>query len=305
MRISCALPNIGPVGSADSIMKVAERAEELGYEGLWTIERLLYPLKPKTPYPVTPDGSLPEPYKNSLDPVDSLAFAAARTKRIALGTSVLDLPYYNPVLLARRLTTVDVLSRGRLKVGLGLGWSQDEFDATGADFRGRGARADEFVEVLKRIWTTDPVEFEGKFYRVPRSHILPKPVQKPHPPLFMAAFVPAALKRLATVADGWNPVAIPVEGMKSMFDSVKEMAKAAGRDPAKLQMVVRANVEIHEKPLGEDRLIFSGSLEQIQADIEGSRKIGAHELIFDFTFDSGAQRLEGLLGLMERFRKMV
>jgi probable F420-dependent oxidoreductase len=286
-------------------MKVAERAEELGYEGLWTIDRLLYPVKPKTPYAASPDGLLPEPYKHSLDPLDSLAFAAARTKKIGLGTSVLDLPYYNPVLLARRLTTVDVLSRGRLKVGLGLGWSQDEFDATGADLRGRGARADEFIAVLKKIWTSDPVEFEGKFYRVPRSHVLPKPVQKPHPPLFMAAFVPAALKRLATLADGWNPVAIPVEGMKSMFDSVKEMAKAAGRDPSKLQMVVRGNVEIHDKPLGKDRLIFSGSLEQIQSDIEGSRKIGAAELILDFTFDSGAQRLEGLLSLMERFRKMV
>ena len=123
------------------------------------------------PYPVTADGSLPEGYKYSLDPLDTLTFVAARTKKIALGPSVLDIPYYNPVTLARRLTTIDVLSNGRLRVGLGLGWSKDEMDATGADMKQRGAMADEFLQVLKAIWTTNPVKYQGKFYRVPESYI--------------------------------------------------------------------------------------------------------------------------------------
>jgi probable F420-dependent oxidoreductase len=305
MKIGFALPNIGPVATAEAVTKVAQRAEALGYESLWTIERLLWPVKPQTPYPVTPDGMLPEYYKYSLDPLDTLTFAAAHTKTIALGTSVLDIPYHNPVTLARRLTTIDLLSNGRLRLGLGLGWSKDELDATGADMKNRGAMADEFLQVLKAIWTTDPVAFQGKFYKVPKSYISLKPVQKPHPPIYMAAFAAPALKRLATMADGWNPVAIPVAGMAQMFTAVKQMAKEAGRDPASLAMVVRANVDITDRPLGQERMIFSGTIEQIKEDAVGCRDIGAHELFFDPVFSPGADSLDRWLALMEQLRKLV
>jgi probable F420-dependent oxidoreductase len=303
MKTGFALPNIGPVATAEAVVKVAQRAEALAYDSLWTIERLLWPVKPQTPYPATPDGLLPEPYKYILDPLDTLTFAAAHTKNITLGTSVLDIPYHNPVTLGRRLTTIDFLSNGRLRVGLGLGWSKDEMDATGADMRRRGAMADEFLQVLKAIWTTNPVEFHGKFYQIPKSYINRKPVQKPYPPIYLAAFAPAAMKRLATVADGWNPVAIPVDGMAQMFAAVKQMAKEAGRDPSSLVMVVRANLEITDKPLGDKRMIFTGTIEQIEEDIAGCKRIGAHELFFDPTFL--AQSLEEWLALMERFRKLV
>jgi probable F420-dependent oxidoreductase len=303
MKVGFALPNIGPVATAEAVVKVAQRAEALGYDSLWTIERLLWPVKPQTPYPVTPDGSLPEFYKYSLDPLDTLMFAAAHTKTIGLGQSVLDLPYYNPVMLARRLTTIDFLSNGRLRVGLGLGWSKDEMDASGADMRHRGAMADEFLQVLKAIWTTNPVEFQGKFYKVPKSYINRKPVQKPHPPIYMAAFAPPALKRIATMADGWNPVAIPLEGMKRMFAGIQQMAKEAGRDPSQLAMVVRANLEISEKPLPKGRAIFAGTMEQIKEDAAGCREIGAREVFFDPTFS--AQTLDHWLSQMEKLRKAV
>ena len=305
MRIGFALPNIGPVGTAEAVSKVAERAEALHYDSLWTVERLLYPVKPQTPYPATPDGSLPQAYKYVLDPLEALTFAAAKTKTITLGTSVLDIPYYNPVMLARRLTTLDVLSNGRLRVGLGLGWSKDEMEATGADMKRRGAMADEFLQVLKAIWTTDPAEFHGKFYQLPKSYIDPKPVQKPHPPIYLAAFAPPAMKRLAIMADGWNPVAVPVDGMAQMFGALKQMAKEAGRDPSSLAMIVRANLEITAKPLGKERMIFSGTLDQIKQDIAGCGRIGAHELFFDPTFDAGAKTLDQWLVLMEQLRKLV
>ena len=305
MKVGFALPNVGPLGSRKSVTEAAQRAEKLGYDSLWTIERLLWPVEPKTPYPVTPDGSLPEAYQHVLDPLETLTFAAACTSRIGLGTSVLDIPYYNPVVLARRVATLDILSEGRARVGLGLGWSQDEFDATGASMKERGARADEFLAVLKAIWTEDPVAFEGKFYRVPKSVIQAKPVQKPHPPIYLAAFAPAALKRLATMADGWNPVAIPVDGMKQMFDSAREMAKAAGRDPDSLQLVVRANVEVTKTPLGSGRMIFTGTLDQIHGDVDATRKIGADEIFFDPTFLPGSQKLDRWLGLMEEWRELV
>jgi luciferase-like monooxygenase len=178
MKIGFSLPNIGPIGTAEALTKVAQRAETLGYNSLWTIERLLWPVKLQRPYPGTPDGSLPEVYRHTLDPLDSLTYVAAQTKKIKLGTSVLDVPYYNPVMLARRLTTIDLLSNGRLCVGLGLGWNKDELDATGADISKRGALADEFLPLLKAIWTTNPVEFHGKFFHLPKSYIDAKPVQK-------------------------------------------------------------------------------------------------------------------------------
>jgi probable F420-dependent oxidoreductase len=305
MRIGFALPNIGPIGSPEAVTTVATRAEALGYDSLWTIERLLYPLQPQSPYPGTPDGSLPEPYQYCLDPLETLTFAAAHTTRVGLGTSVLDMLYYNPVMLARRLSTLDRLSHGRLRVGMGLGWSKDEFDAAGASWRERGARADEFIAVLKAIWTSDPVEFQGQFYHIPKSFIQPKPVQKPHPPLYLAAFAPPALRRLAQLADGWNPAGIPIDGMRQQFDRLKQMAEAAGRDPSALQMVVRANLELAEHPLGPDRMIFAGTLDQIQRDIEGCRQIGAHEIILDPTFSAGAQRLERWLEIIEQVRNLT
>ena len=186
MKIGFSLPNIGPIATAESVTKIAQRAEALGYSSLWTIERLLYPVKLQAPYPATPDGSLPKEYRRVLDPLDTLTFVAAQTKTIRLGTSVLDMPYHNPVVLVRRLTTIDVLSNGRLSVGLGLGWNKDEMDATGADMKKRGALADEFLPLLKAIWTTNPVEFHGQFFNVPKSYIDLKPIQKPHPPLWVA-----------------------------------------------------------------------------------------------------------------------
>ncbi|HTS37931.1 MAG TPA: LLM class F420-dependent oxidoreductase [Candidatus Solibacter sp.] len=305
MKLGFALPNIGPVATPDAVSQVAQRAEALGYHSLWTVERLLYPVKLQTPYPATPDGSLPEPYKHSLDPLDALTFAAAKTAKITLGTSVLDIPYYNPVMLARRLTTIDFLSNGRLRVGLGLGWSKDEMDATGADMKQRGAMADEFLQLLKAIWTTNPVEFEGKFYRVPKSYIYPKPVQKPHPPIYLAAFAPAALKRLATVADGWNPVIIPLPGMAQMFQQLKQMAEDAGRDPSTLVLVVRAIVEITDKPLGAERTIFTGSVEQIAEDAKACAGIGAHEVFFDPAFSVGGQSLDLWMDLLDQLKGLI
>ncbi len=305
MRVGFALPAIGPLGSPDGVRKVAQRAEGLGYDSLWVTERLLYPLKPQSPYPVTPDGSLPEPYKHNLDPVETLTFVAAQTKRSALGTSVLDMPYYNPVMLARRLTTLDVLSGGRVRVGLGQGWSKDEYDAVGASFKDRGARADEFLQVLKAIWTTDPVEFHGKFFHVPKSIIQPKPVQKPHPPIYLAAYAPSSLKRVAKLANGWNPAGIPMDGMAQMFEGLKEMAKAEGRESSPIQVVVRANVEVTEKPLGKDRGIFSGTLDQIKEDINGCRNLGMHEVFFDPTFSPDGQSLDRFLARMEQLRRLV
>ena len=130
-------------------------------------------------------------------------------------------------------------------------------------------------------------------------------MQKPHPPIYLAAFAPVALKRIARAADGCNVVALPPDAMAQMFGSVKEMAEAEGRDPGSLKMVVRANVELLEKPRAKDGMIFTGTFEQIEEDVEACRKVGAHEVFFDPTFSPGAQSLDRWLELMEQFRTLA
>ncbi len=301
MRIGVSLPSMGRLSTPENLIEAAQAAERLGYDTLWTADRLLYPVNPRTKYPVTPDGSLPEVYKRVLDPLDALTFAAAHTSRIGLGTSVLDIPFYNPVTLARRLTTLDILSRGRLRAGFGLGWSADEFEAAGAQ-KDRGARAEEFIAALKAIWAEDPVEFHGKYFTVPRSIIGAKPMQKPRPPIYLAAFAPAALRRAAALADGWMPVAIPLDGMTAMIAQLRQFAREAGRDPQALDIVVGANIAVTDKPLGAERAIFTGSEAQVRGDIAAVRKLGAGEIFFLLFHENS---IGELLGMMERFRRLV
>lgn len=304
MRFGFALPQIGSTAGPEALVRVAKRAEDLGFDSLWVLDRILWPVSPRAPYPIG-DGSLPVQYKSVLDPVETLTFAAAQTSRIALATGVLNLPWYNPVLLARRLSTLDILSRGRLRVGFGIGWSPDEYEAAGAPWQDRGKRADESIEVLKKIWTTDPVEFEGKYYRIAKSFIGPKPVQKPHPPIYMAAFTPSAMKRVAAEANAWLPVGIPLSGVGAMFDAIKKMAKEAGRDSSALELIVTAGVEIHKKPIEKERTEFSGSIEQICEDFAAARKLGAAEIAIYAQFLRPGETAEELIGRMEEFWRIA
>jgi probable F420-dependent oxidoreductase len=301
MRFGFALPQIGSAGP-EGLVTAAKRAEDLGFDSLWVLDRLLWPINPREPYG---GGPLPVKYKSVLDPLETLTFAAAHTRRIALGTSVLNVPWYNPVLLARRLTTLDVLSGGRLRVGFGIGWSTDEYEAAGVTWHERGKRADEFLKALKKIWTTDPVEFHGKYYRIPESFIGPKPVQKPHPPIYMAAFTPPAMKRVATEASGWFPAGIPLSGIGPMFEGIKGMAKEAGRDPSALDLIVRANVEIHSTPIQKDRRDFTGTLEQIAEDVTTTKKLGAAEMLFEVQFSPGVETAKDIVARMEELWRVA
>jgi probable F420-dependent oxidoreductase len=303
MKLGINIPNLGPAASPENIVRVAEKAEELGYETLWTTERLLWPLNPRTGYGGLEGVPLPEAYKVQLDPLDALSYAAVVTKKARLGTSVLDLPYYNPVHLARRVTTLDVLSGGRAVLGLGMGWSPEEFEASGVTMKGRGARADEALEVMHTIWKDDPVEFSGKYYKVAKSLVLPKPVQKPHPPIYMAAYAPAAMKRVATLADGWLPVGIPAAGIKPMFEQIKSMAREAGRNPDDLKLIVRANVAILPEAQGEGRFAFVGSEDEVRADLHSIKELDPDEIEFDPTTGPWGTTVEGFLECAAKMRE--
>lgn len=298
MRLGFALPQAGALAGPDALATVAQRAEALGFDSLWAFERLLYPVAPQAPYPASADGELPEACKRVFDPLATLTFVAAHTQRVALGTSVLNLPFHSPVQFAQQLTTIDVLSGGRLRLGLGNGWSPDEYQAVGVPMGGVGKRADEYLEALLAIWTTNPCEYHGTHVELHKSVIDLRPVQQPHPPVYLAAYSPGAMRRVARLANGWNPAGIPIAGMGQMFGMIKDMAREFGRDPDALELVVRANVKLTATPLGADREPYSGSLEQLAEDVAATRALGADELFFDVQFTRDVTSADAMVARM-------
>jgi probable F420-dependent oxidoreductase len=306
MRIGTFLPNLGASAAPESIVKVAQHAESLDYDGVWVAERVLYPVNPKTPYAGTPDGSLPDFYRNAYAPLLALAWAAAHTTRIRIGTSVLNIPMHQPVQLAKELASLDALSGGRLSVGLGQGWSQDEYEATGSATTQLGARADEFVDVLKAMWRPDPVEYKGQYFNVAPSIVNPKPAQQPHPPIYLAAFSPSALARAGRVADGWLPTGIPLAGIAQMSQGLRKAASEAGRDPASIEIIILAHVGLTESRMGEERPNFVGNLDEIRQDVETAQEMGASEVILSPTGGSVIdESLDGMLKFIEQIRSTV
>jgi probable F420-dependent oxidoreductase len=214
------------------------------------------------------------------------------------------MPYHNPVLVARQLATLDVFSGGRLRVGLGQGWSKDEYDATGATLPLKAARADEFIAVLRAMWTTDPVEFAGQFFRVPRSIVQPKPVQQPHPPIYLAAYTPRALQRVGQLADGWLPTGLPLGAIGPLLSQIRQTAETAGRDPASIELIVLAHLVLTDQAQGAGRQEWVGSLDEIRADLEAVRALGASEVILNPGPSPAAQSEAGWLAALERLRQI-
>lgn len=303
MQIGVFVPNVGPSADPAALIREARHAEELGFDSLWVADRLLYPLAPRNAYPASADGKLPAYYQRILDPLATLSFVAAHTSRIGLGTCILDIPFYNPVVVGRTLTSIDVLSGGRLQVGCGQGWSEDEFTAVGLPAKGRGTRTDEFLQVLHAVWTEDPVEFAGAHFTVPRSIIGLKPVQKPHPPVYLAAFSQAALRRAATMADGWMPARVPTADLARKLAECRTMAAEAGRDPGQFSLQVVAIPEITRDPIkSADRPAFVGSLEQLAEDVHQTRALGAAALIFQIEL---GQEPDEVLASMDQMRTLA
>lgn len=275
MKIGFGLPVSGSWATPETIAHVAVRAEQLGYHSLWTFQRVLAP----------PDHSWGETYRSVHDPLLPLAYAAALTGRIRLGVAVVNLPFLSPVLLAKQFATLDVLSGGRLDAGLGNGWADPEFTATGATKRAQGRRADEFITLLRRLWTEEVVTHAGEFYRVPGMRLDPKPVQRPHPPILLGAFAPSALRRAGRLCDGWvsSSRADPTR-LGEAVAQVRAAAEQAGRDPDQLRMVCRGSAKVRPAG-GPDQAPLVGTLDQIRSDVDAIAAQGITELFIDLNFD--------------------
>ncbi len=289
----------GNWATPEALVAVARRAEALGYRALWTFQRLFYPVAPRDEYYGAPGAAWPAPFASVLDPLAALAFVAAHTRTVRLGVSVLIMPFYQPVVLAKQLATLDVLSGGRLDVGLGLGWSRDEYEAAGAPWARRGARGDEFLRCLKAVWAEDPVEFTGEFYRVPRAHVAPRPVQRPHPPLLLGGYHADVLRRAATLCDGYTGGNIPFSALADTVARVRAAAVAAGRDPARFPIVCRGSFNLTPEPLAGERRALWGSAAQIREDLGRYAAAGVTQIFLEPNFQPGGATLERALAQME------
>ena len=290
MKVGLFLPQVGEHVTAEYILYIATEAEKEDIDSVWVLDRLLWPIKPQTPYVASPDGSLPTVYQNVLDPLTTLTYVAAVTERISLGTSVIDMFFQNPIVLSKRITTLDILSDGRALIGLGIGWSKDEYEVSGIPIKDRGARADEYLQVLKKIWTDDVVEFKGQFYNIPSSKIGPKPVQEPHPPILLGGFTPRTFPRIVNYANGWIGVAGfgPLEQLEQAINGLKESARKADKEPSKVSiyMVSYPNILESAPSSNQDRMPMTGTIEEIGSDIEHIKAMGTDHIIFGHLFSS-------------------
>jgi len=279
MRIGFGAPVSGAWATPGNLGRFAALAETAGYGSLWTFQRLL-----------VPEGSAMEPvYHSVLDPVAALGYAAAVTERIRLGIAVLNTPYTSPAIVAKQAASLDVLSGGRLDLGLGIGWMPEEFALTGATMSGRGATVAEYLEVLRRLWAGGVAEFHGEHYTIPAGRAAPVPVQRPGPPVLLGGLVPRALQRVGQLADGWvTSSRADLTRIGESVALVRESAAQAGRDPARIRIICRGVVRWGAPVImaeGGDRLPLSGSFDDIRADVQMLAERGVTEVFYDLNWD--------------------
>ena len=266
------LPVCGAWATPETMRAVARGAQARGYASLWAFQRVLYPVA----------GALDAAHRSVLDPVAALAHVAACTERIRLGTATVCAPFTTPALLAKAFSTLDVLSGGRVTVGLGMGWLEAEYTAAGVPSERRGARFEEYLRCLKALWTDDPVQFDGEFYTVPRAHLAPRPVQRPHPPLLLGGYAAPALRRAGRLADGWIASSLQdLSALPSAIATVRDGAREAGRDPCAVQIVMRGVVDLLDGEPPGGRRALQGTREQVLGDLVALRSQGVTELFID------------------------
>ena len=313
MKYGYTLPARGPLATPGTLGMIARKGEELGYDALFTGDHILVPKSIASPYPYTEGGEYPGgPSGEAMEQLTLLAFLAGQTSRIRLVTSVIIVPYRNPLLAAKAMATLDMLSGGRLVVGVGAGWMREEFEALGVPpFEERGAVTDEYIRAFKELWTSDDPHFEGKYVSFDDIHFLPKPAQKPHPPIWVGGESRPALRRTAELADGWYPLGsnptFPMgtpEQLAAGMERLASYARRFGRDPSEIEIIYRTHqFELTDSPAGGDRLPFVGNAEQVAGDIRRYQDMGVGSLVLDFLRQT--EDLDVMLGRMERFSKEV
>ncbi|HET7875585.1 MAG TPA: LLM class F420-dependent oxidoreductase [Methylomirabilota bacterium] len=296
-----SLQGRGALADREAISTLARRAEALGFDSIFVTDRMLIPVRSASPYPYSATGAFPlGPDEPWLEALTAVTYLAAITRRIHVGTSVLVIPYRNPVHMARALATADYLSGGRVILGAGIGWWREEFEAVGVPFAERAARTVEALRIMKEIWTRPRVAFEGRFWRIAEAGgVRPHPAQRPHIPIWIGGHSEAALRRVAEIADGWHPIGLrppvtlyPAE-MQAAVKRLRDMAAQASRDPRSLTITFKAPLKF-DAGAGTDRALLTGSPAQISQDLSAYVAAGVEHFVFDFTVPTVPEMLEVL-----------
>lgn len=289
MKFGVALPNFGRYAQRDWIVDIAKSAEDLGFDSLWVSDHII----------------IPESHKGFgdvfYDPLAVLSFVAAQTRSIQLGTSVIILPYRNPVVLAKMVSTLDVLCGGRLTLGVGVGWLKDEFEALGVSYMDRNALTDECIAVLKNLWSSDKPNYWGRYYNFSQIRFSPKPLQKPHPPLWIGGNGLVALRRAIAIGNGWHPVGLTPDEIQERIRGVGELQ--VRNRPSDFVISVRKNLQIdvskNKRP--DVREPLRGTPQMISKGIELYAESGVSHLVFQIL----GGRLEDIFHSMEFFSSAI
>lgn len=242
MDLGIGLPNVGPAAEREFLLQLARAAEDLGFASVWVQDHVVMPAERTSEYPYPASGSevLMTAGVDWLDPIATMGVLAGATERVGIGTSVLVLPYRNPVVLANELATLDRLSEGRIALGIGSGWMDEEFAAVGVPKRERGARTDEAIAVLKTLWSRpDPVSFEGRFWSFRGVQLASRPFQPGGPPILVGGNTEPALRRAGRLGDGWLGFDVFPEQMGEAVTTIRRHAEEAGRSPDDVVLTVR------------------------------------------------------------------
>jgi probable F420-dependent oxidoreductase len=313
VEFGVSLPSRGPLAKPDLVLEIAAKAEALRFSSLFVSDHIVLPASTaRSVYPYSRTGQLPGgAAQDYLEPLAMLSYLAHATRRIRLGTSVLVVPYRNPLLAAKMLATIDVLSGGRLILGAGVGWLREEFEALATPpFEARAAVTDEYLALMRASWTTDPVTFEGRHYRVRDVHALPKPAQRPSIPIWIGGHTDGALRRVGALGDAWHPIGLRPPAMllpdeyAAKVKQLQAAAQRAGRDPGAIGLTLRAPMFVRPrrlKPPAGDRPLFQGTADEVIADIRRYAAIGVSHLVFDPT----VQDLGDVIANLERFAEEV
>lgn len=273
MKFGITIPNNWGVEDPQQVLALGPLAEELGYDSIWVMDHLFN------------NGYIAERLQDKpyYHPLATLSHLSATTQRVMLGTSVLVLPYHNPVELAKYTASLDQMSGGRVTLGVGVGAMTEEFAALGISMRERGSLTNECIAIMKELWTSPDPSYHSRRWDFSDLKFSPKPLQKPHIPLWIGGSSPQALKRAATLGDGWHPSGVSPEGFSLGRREVRELAAAAGRDPDSLTMSARVEVEVQPGP-SSDRAanrarLPGGDMDGMIAGIEAYQTAGVEHII--------------------------
>ena len=298
MNFGLHLPASSANVKPEDLVRFAQQAEQLGFYCLTVADHVIVPKNISIPYPYTVDGKYPGTGYH-LETLTTMSFLAGATQRIRFITSVMIAPYRNPIITAKMLTSLDVLSGGRVIVGLGVGWMKEEFDNLATPpFADRGRVTDEYICAFRELWSSDNPKFSGQFCNFSDITFLPKPVQKPGIPIWIGGHSKQAIRRAARLGDGWHPIGgvptIPLEpeDVRKDLSMLAEYAQAAGRDPKQIHVALKGSLFDKEKKIEGRRRRFMGEAAEIASDIRDYRAAGVDTMIFDVRRPTSTETLE-------------